>query len=243
MSLSIRLSRRHLLLLFGIMLLPIRQGQAQTRDDDLARPTRLFLAKVIGADREARKKHAIAVIEAADRTLDVVPDDLSVLMLKAAALGTAARASSFSDSVSERYGSRADNIIETLNEKLPDHPWTLTLSGLWNFEVVRRGGSIGAVMLGASTEQGVKDLDRAMSLIGRSDPAISFAYAVVLLATDPEEHADQARLMLRISSEVAARQDPEDAIVRATTSATVQFMVLLDKRDFDALEEMAVESF
>jgi hypothetical protein len=211
--------------------------------DETARLARLFLASVIGRETEERRRRALQVLAETDRNLTQTPDDVALLMLKAAALGTAARATGFADSVTARYGSRSAAVIQRLKALAPDHPWTLVLSGLWHFEVVRRGGAIAGSMLGASIRQGEADLDRALALIGREDPAVSFAYAVVLASRDAGAHIDRIDRLISVSMLVARDQLDVDPVASSIMPILANIENLLDDNKISEISSLVLDIF
>ena len=217
---------------------PAAEETVQAHLDPVARPTRLFLASVIGEDKKTRRTRARSVLDETEALLSEVPDDASLLMLRVSALGTAARATGFRSSVSERYGSRSRAALEDLADVLPDHPWTLVLDGVWHFEVRRRGGAMGASMLGASLEKGEAQLARAVELRGKTDAAISYAFAIALLSFDAEENSYLARLLLLAARDVA-QNSPDDETAEVLLDAIAKLLKLLDDEEYRDASKLA----
>jgi hypothetical protein len=214
------------------------QDAVSVHDDPVSRPARLFIASVIGRDAEERRRRAQLMLDKVAAGLAETPDDPALRMLRVAALGTVARAASFTDSVTERYGSRSRDALEALEALVPDHPWTWTFRGVWHVEVKRRGGFVGAAMLGASVADGMALLDRATKALGRNDPAVPYAYAIVLLSYDAEEHAAFATTLLKAAASVAAKNDDDPAAV-AIRAPIQRLLDLLAKANYDAVTEVS----
>lgn len=209
-------------------------AQTCTDPDDPTVRMKQFLASVIGKSDKVREERAKQVLDAVDNQLEKCPRSLSLHLLKVASLGTVARATGFSDSVTHRYGSKSKAALEDLVEVAPDHPWTMTLEGVWHYEVKRRGGSMGASMLGASVKKGRERLNEAIELAGRDDPAITYAYAIALLSYKAKRNADSAERLLRTSMQVANEHpdDPASAIIMEPIGDLLE--LLADKEYKDA---------
>lgn len=171
-------------------------------------PTRLFLAAIIGKPAGVRRARAREVLGDVEAKLEAAPLSVELHLLKVAALGSLARASNFQESLANRYGSRSGSAIETLLSLAPSDPWARALSGIWNLEVKRRGGGLGAFILGASADKGIRDLEQAQELLPR-DPAIPFAFGVSLLSLDAQEYARQAAELLEEAKKLAAARQTD----------------------------------
>lgn len=201
---------------------------------------KLFLASVIGKPKSERKSRASTILDAVEKKLETCPDDASLHLLKVASLGTLARATNFQDSVTQRFGSKTKEALKALEEVAPDHPWTLTLEGVWHFEVKRRGGSMGAGMLGASVKQGKEKLDKAVQLAGRRDPGIPYAYAIALLSTNAKKNADISRSLLQTAHSIAVTL-PDDPSASVIIQPIDDLLELLAEKEYEDASDLASE--
>jgi hypothetical protein len=148
------------------------------------------------AAQEAIKNHEAAVKGGGGGTTTML------LAVAAAALGTMARMASPAESLSQRYGSRSKLLLIELRKQRPDSAWPKILEGVWHYEVVRRGGVVGAALLQASVESG-DQLLRAASEQMPSSPAAPFAHAIAMLSIDPVGLREPARKLIELAIERA----------------------------------------
>lgn len=197
-------------------------------------PLRLFLADTIGKPPAERRATASKVLKQAELALENNPKEVSHHLLKVASLGAIARSVSPRESLANRYGSKSKKAIDALMGVTKTEPWGLALAGIWNIEVERRGGFVGAALLGASFEEGETLLNRSMVMLPE-EPAIPFAYAVALLSLDTEAHAERSKALLATARQLCSIQamDPLSAPVMEHGSRILE---LLSKKEMDAVK-------
>lgn len=227
--------RRSLLALLMAAALP---GPARASGEE--QEARAFLSAVIGRPQEKRKARAEKVLKRLNPALQTAPFDVTLLLLKIAALGTAARASSFSESVAARYGSRSGDTLNALRQIAPDHPWTALFSGIWQVEVRRRGGSLGASFLGTSLEDGVAQMNDALARGDPADPALPFAIAVTLMAYDVTRYAQKGEAMIDETLRRAAAT-PDTTVSKTVRRPAEVLQGYLENRRFDKVERLCLE--
>lgn len=158
--------------------------------------TEEYFAETIGrssADRRARAERLLLEFEAATRNGESLSAEAT--SLAAAAMGTLARLATPSESLSQRFGSRSKKLLTDLRAKEPTAAWPRLLEGVWHYEVVRRGGMVGAALLQASVASGDQLLSSAAEQMA-SSPAAPFAHAVAMWSMDPARFREPARKLI-----------------------------------------------
>lgn len=156
----------------------------------------LFLTAIVAEDQDVRKKIATQGKSAAETDLNKNSEDISAHMILVSALGTIARASSTFESAREGYAATSKDHLDTLLVLAPEEPWVHALYGAWHLEVMRRSKVAGPLLLGAGTEDGLKYIEKALSL-GENDPLLNFAVVLALLSSDEEKHAEKSKDILK----------------------------------------------
>jgi hypothetical protein len=147
----------------------------------------------------------------AEEALQRQPGSVAAQLQLAAALGFRAQLLSNREAMASGIAGRAQALISGAVQRAPSDPWAQALYGGWHFETVRRGGAVGAMVMGASVSAGEAAFQRAVALAPR-DPGILMAYATALLMLDPQANAARARGLF----DQAAACAPRDAFERLT---------------------------
>jgi hypothetical protein len=169
----------------------------------------------------------------AEEALARQPGSLLAQLQLAAALGLRAQLMSNGEAMAQGIAQRAQRLIATAVERAPNDPWAQALHGGWNIEAVRRGGALGAMLLGASVGAGEAAFQRAVALAPR-DPAILLAYATALLMLDPQDQSARAERLLNQATACA----PRDAFERLTRDRAAEAARVLRARGGGAAAQM-----
>lgn len=163
-----------------------------------------YFANTIGRPASERAKAAQEAIQNHEAAVKGGGGGTTTMLLAvaAAALGTMARMASPAESLSQRYGSRSKLLLIELRKQRPDSAWPKILEGVWHYEVVRRGGVVGAALLQASVESG-DQLLRAAAEQMPSSPAAPFAHAIAMWSIDPVGLREPARKLIDLAIERA----------------------------------------
>ncbi|HWA23237.1 MAG TPA: hypothetical protein VG735_12640 [Caulobacterales bacterium] len=156
-----------------------------------------------GADAAAWLDRAQRDAEAA---LSGAPNSVQARLQLATALGMKGRRASLEEAINADYARRGRALIEDALKRAPQDSSAHALLGVWNLEVVRRGGVLGSAFMGASTRAGIRAFERAR-VLAPSDPVIAFQYGLALLSLHPSRYAGQAGALF----EAAANCAPRDA--------------------------------
>jgi hypothetical protein len=170
--------------------------------------------------------------------LALAPEAVEPRLTLALALGMKGRRASLNEALAKDYAARGKKLIEDVLDRAPDEPRAYALLGGWNLEVVRRGGPIGARLMGASTRAGIRAFDRARAL-APNNPTIALHYAVALLTLDSKRYGEKARDLLQ----AAANAAPADAFEAATREHARRLAALLASGGAQAAADSAARSF
>ncbi|MES1201598.1 MAG: hypothetical protein ABUS57_09140 [Pseudomonadota bacterium] len=142
----------------------------------------------------------------AEAALASAPNSVQARLQFATALGMKGRRASLEEAINADYARRGRALIDEALNRAPQDPWAHALLGVWNLEVVRRGGVLGSAFMGASARDGIRAFERARAL-APNDPVIAFQYGLALLSLHPSRYAGRAGALF----EAAASSAPRDA--------------------------------
>jgi hypothetical protein len=182
--------------------------------DNLVIASRAYLAQVVIDPHRADADQLVArALSAAERALAGAPDSVEARLQLAAAIGVKGRRSTLSAALRGGYAPRSKRLIEEALARAPNEPWGRALLGGWHLEVLRRGGRIGALALGARLNEGVAAFERARAL-APDDPAIATHYALALLSLNAERFGSRIRTLLDAAGDCVARDAFEAHLIR-----------------------------
>jgi len=207
--------------------------------DDAHLELNKFLATVLGESKEIRHDRAKKALEIAELALEEPPQSHANRLLQVASLGSLARTLGPGASVSGRYGSRSKKAIEQLIELAPNDPVSKALAGVWNLEVIRRGGGPGAFLLGASSKEGIQLLEEAYS-DAPENTVILFSYGVAILSLSPSKNHEKSSQLLSEAKKHAEQND--DELSKKIIAQSEQILKLLEIGFVDEAGNFAVES-
>ncbi len=123
--------------------------------------------------------------------------------------GISGRRASVAEAIARNYAPRGRRLIEQALALSPEHARAHALLGAWHLEVLRRGGSAGALAYGARFAEGVAASERALEL-APDDPMIPLHYSIALLELDARVNSARAAELLALNVALA----PRDAFER-----------------------------
>ena len=185
---------------------------AQTSDsaDDLAFAARAVLAgamSTVGGEpgiEQLKRAEALA-----RQALEIESRHAEGRLQLAISLSLQARPMSNRRVMRTGLGKKAKELADTILSEDPENTYAHGLLAVWNIEVLRRGGRIGARIMGASRRAGREHYEAA-TLIAPDDGALHWQWARVLAATNARKFRDEINTALKAS--IAAKTD--DALER-----------------------------
>lgn len=171
------------------------QAEAASSADNFAFAARSLLARCMTGEREPD----IAMVEraAADarRALALDPTHEEGRLQLAIAISLKTRSMSLMDAWSSGYGEEGRKLAEGVLAADPDNSYAHAFLAVWNVEVRRRGGVLGAKLFNASVEAGRKHYAIAARL-APNDAGVHWQFARALVALDAIRYDDEAAAIL-----------------------------------------------
>lgn len=214
-------------------------GEAADEPRSLTIAARAWLAHgMLEAEGEAALAAAHRAEAAAREALERAPESVEARLQLALALGVIGRRASAAEAIRAGYAREGRRLIEQAIARAPNEPWAHALLGAWHLEVLRRGGSAGALYYGARFSEGIAAFDRAL-YAAKGEPAIPLLYAVALLELDADAHAARAADLLA----KAAATPATDAFSKEMREEARRFGALLAAEGPQAAAARAAERF
>jgi hypothetical protein len=174
--------------------------------------------------------------DSAGAALALEPDSVEARLQLALVYGLRSRRLSLREAFSHGYAQRGRALINEAIRMAPDDPRAFALLGAWHFEVLRRGGRVGALLYGARVGDGVSAFERARRL-APSDPMIALHYALALIQRDPR-NAQRVQELLQAALRAPAR----DALDRHAQAEAKRLSELVARAGPRAAADAARES-
>ncbi len=179
----------------------------EATSDSLAFAARAVLAGGIGTDpidmSDERLDEAQKLAERA-MALDSGHDEAR--LQQAIVLSLRARAMGARPAFRARLGRRARALGEAVAEESPDNPYAHGFLAVWHVEVIRRGGRIGALVLGASMDE-AREHYAIASELAPSDLALHWQWVRALSALNPSKYASEIEAaLIRVENAIPADQ-------------------------------------
>jgi len=189
--------------------LALSEAAGDRSADAHALRARAMLAKVMCAGREpdlAALKDALAAAEAA---LKLDSDHGEGRLQKAIALSLLTRPMSLSEANDSGYGPKARALAEDVLADDPENHYALGFLAVWHVEVHRRGGTLGAAVMGASLKTARKYYAEAIRL-APEDAGLRWQWARALAAYNAKKYHSEIETEL----EAALAIDPQTDLDR-----------------------------
>ena len=154
----------------------------------------------------------------------------------AIALSLKARPLSLSEARKTGYAERARDLAEETLELDPQSAYAHGFLAVWNIEVVRRGGRIGSMMMGASIRDARGHYQSALAL-RPDDVALHWQYARALAALNARKYRSEIEVVLLR----AVEGHPADALETVMAARAGVLQDALETQDRRAVEALAAE--
>jgi tetratricopeptide (TPR) repeat protein len=176
--------------------------------DDLAFAARSLLAHCMTGSAAPDARLVERAVRDAEAALRIDPDHEEARLQLAIALSLKSRDMDLMSTWAAGYGEKGRKLAEDVLRSHPQNFYAHGFLAVWNLEVMRRGGGMGAWVMGASAEASRKHYDQARSL-APDDVGIHWQYARALAAFDLGGHTDAVRAALGRALAAAAADHVE----------------------------------
>lgn len=180
-----------------------RDAEAGATADDLAFAAQSLLALCMTGSSEPDA----ALIDRAERNakaaLKLEPDLDAARLQLAIALSLESRPMDAMAVWTSGKGEKARKLVEEILKSAPDNFYALGFLAVWHIEVQKRGGDMGAWMMGASLEK-AHDYYAASITIAPDDIGLHWQYARALVSLDADKYGDEAMRALERASAASA---------------------------------------
>lgn len=210
-----------------------RLAEAAGDADSLGRAARAVLADAVvsGQPQTANLREAEML---ARRAIALDPHHIEGRLQLAIALSMQARAMNPREAMDSGYGRQARELAEAVLEDDPNNAYAHGFLAVWNLEVVRRGGSLGAAFMGASVRKAREHYRQAIAS-GPTDPSIHWQYARALAALDARKYSETVEHCL----EQAMRETPQTALAELMQARAINFRSFVASHSVAEIERTA----
>ena len=175
---------------------------------------RSYLTQVTSVEPRSRRMEIVGLAQAAaEDALELDPQNVEALVQKAVAIGLVAADVGAMKAFSNGMASQVRDTLEAALAINPNDPWALSTLGGWHMEVERRGGNLGQLIYGASRQQGIEYLERALFHAPNSIP-VRQRYAALLIATGEQALHDRAAEILNRAQIILPRSTYDRATLK-----------------------------
>lgn len=173
----------------GVFLEAARSAEGAEGADEQAFAARALLALVVTGEDPPDVGLLERALADAERALELKPDHAEGRLQAAIAWSLKSRTMSAASALREGVASRTRRMAEDVLKLDPRNHYAHAFLAVWHVEVRRRGGALGAALLGASLEEGERRYREAMRL-RPGDISVAWQYARALTALDPVRFRD-----------------------------------------------------
>jgi len=167
--------------------------------DRLAFAARSLLAEAISASEDKPSPASIhQARELAAQALELSAQHHEARLQLAIALSLQVRDMSAREAWRSGSGKKARDLAQAVLEEDPENAYAHGFLAVWHIEVRRRGGRLGASLMGASITKASQHYQLARALRPH-DAGLHWQYARALAALDARKHKDEIRTALQAS--------------------------------------------
>ncbi|MEZ5945862.1 MAG: hypothetical protein R3C13_08605 [Hyphomonas sp.] len=185
----------------------------QENADSEAFAARVLLAEALSCEADPPQDLLQAALREANAALALDPAHVEGRIQKAIALSMIIRPMSAMEANKTGLGEEARNLAKSALESDPDNPYAHGFLAVWNIEVVRRGGSLGAMVMGASVREARKHYEAAAAA-SPGDASVHWQWARALAALDAKKYRKEIEAALATAEAASPDSDLEGVMQR-----------------------------
>ena len=209
-------------------------AEAEGGADNLARAARAKLAETV-ASGQINKADLLKAEALARQALALEPDHPEGRLQLAIALSMLSRDMNTREALDSGNASRGRELAEAVLSDDPDNVYAHGFLAVWNVEVVRRGGSIGSAVMGASMKQAERHYQAALETRA-DDASLHWQFARALAALNARKYSDEIEWSL--SKALDARpKSALDLTMQRRAEAFRDYMETHKRRDVERMAE------
>ena len=203
--------------------------------DACAFSARSLLAKAISGDTEPPQTLLQSALNEANDALSVQPGHVEGRLQKAIALSLMARPMSLREARDSGYGEEARQLAEAVLRDDPHNAYAHGFLAVWNLEVMRRGGMLGAMIMGASLDAAEAHYEAAAAA-SPGDAALNWQFARALATLNARKYRNE--ISDALNAALAAPVDDElERVMQDRARTLADAMASPKSREIEALAE------
>lgn len=181
--------------------------------DSDAFSARVLLAKALSSEQGLSSDLLSKALAEANAALSLEPDHVEARMQKAIALSLMARLMDNAEARKSGFGGEARDLAEGVLTADPENAYAHAFLAVWHVEVLRRGGTLGAMVMGASLRDARRHYEAA-SASAPDDASIHWQWARALAALDAKKYRPEIEAALA-AARAAHTDDALEAVMQA----------------------------
>jgi len=211
------------------------QAAAEPGADSHAFRARTLLAKAMCGEGEPSRTLIDKALAEANAALKAQPGHGEGRLQKAIALSLIIRPMELSEARRTGYGEESKALAEAVLAEDPANFYAHGFLAVWHVEVERRGGMIGAAMMGASLKAARRHYDKAIRL-SPEDIGLRWQWARALAALDAKKHLAAIEQAL----EAAVNTEPTSDLDRVMQSRAARLLDVVNRKKPSEVKRVAL---
>ncbi len=212
-------------------------AQTSGTADDLAFAARSLLAEAMSAEDFIPPQELVERAEKLARSaIAEDPDHIEARLQRAIALSLMARPLSTREAMRTGYGEDARDLAQSVLKDDPENIYANGFMAVWHIEVRRRGGALGASVMGASVKKGRRFYQTAIKA-APDDASTHWQYARALAALNAKKYRSEIDQALR----AALKAEPTSRLESVMQERARALQTILQSQGRKAAEKRAAE--
>lgn len=207
------------------------QAAVEQTPDAYAFRARTLLAKAMSGEGDPPRSLIDQALAEAEKALKIDTQHEEGRLQKAIALSLILRPMSINEASKTGYGELSKQLAESVLKDDPANFYAHGFLAVWHVEVERRGGTIGAAIMGASLKTARRHYDEAVRL-APEDIALRWQWARALAALDAKKHRAEIETALQAAVETDPATDL-DRVMQERATRLLEAVIRKKPRDVE----------